>query len=312
MQLMHQRLLKLSLQESWLDLAQEWAPDVQVVMVLLSFFIPFIGVIGICGLPRLSLRSFVAVSSFMVSGAATAYLKRYIEAHKTFPFLLKEIPLPLFKLPLVSNSTIDLLLPTIIAYVILHSLLKLKDMAQGKRISPPPHSSLMHTIIDHLSSFSTALIFGYGLVKSGMCNADRVINFLDFSSPNGWDPSLMAVMGSGVVLNLINFQLLHIGDHQAATCPYPSEHVKATTMKKSLKIGNVPENNLITDKLVIGSIIFGLGWGLGGVCPGPAIVNLGALSPASATFMPAILLGMTLHEYFKDFTVKKTQDTKKA
>jgi uncharacterized protein len=256
---------------------------------------------GICGLPRLSLRSLVAVGTFMVGGAATAFFKRYIEAHNTFPLLVQEIPLSLFQV----NPAVDLLLPTVVSYVAFYALLKLKDMALGKPTSAAPHSTLMHTIIDHLSSYLAALTFGYGLVKSGMCSSDRVVNFLDFSSPNGWDPSLMAVMGSGVILNLISFNVLHIGDHQAATCPYPSGHEKASTMKKSLKIGSTPENTLITDKLIIGSLIFGMGWGLGGVCPGPAIVNLGASSPASATFMPAILLGITLHEYFKDFLSKK-------
>jgi uncharacterized protein len=248
----------------------------------------------------------------MGGGAATAFFKRYIEAHHTFPFLIQEIPLPLFQLPTGSlPPAFDLLLPSVISYLALFSLLKVKDLVVGKRATPPPHSTLMHTLIDHLSSFLAALTFGYGLVKSGMCNSDRVVNFLDFTSPTGWDPSLMAVMGSGVVLNLISFNFLHLGDHQAATCPYPTGHEKASTMKKSLKIGSTPENTLITDKLIIGSLIFGMGWGLGGICPGPAIVNLGSLSPASATFVPAILFGITLHEYFKDFLSKKPQQNEK-
>jgi uncharacterized protein len=261
---------------------------------------------GICGLPRLSLRSLVAVGTFMAGGAATAFFKRYIEAHHTFPILIKEIPLPFFQSLSTSNSTVDILIPSVVSYVILFSLLKLKNMTLGKASpSAASPSTLMHTLIDHASSFIAALTFGYGLVKSGMCDSQRVVNFLDFSNPNGWDPSLMAVMGSGVILNLINFNILHIGDHQAVTCPLPADHEKATTMKKSLKMGSVPENTLINDKLVIGSLIFGMGWGLGGVCPGPAIVNLGALSPASATFMPSILLGITLHEFFKDLFVDK-------
>jgi uncharacterized protein len=294
---------------------QEWEQDVPVVMVGTPFDLFFYltnPLLGICGLPRLSLRSLVAVGTFMAGGAATAFFKRYIEAHHTFPILIQEIPLPLFESLSTSNPTVDILVPSIISYVVLFSLLKLKNMTLGKG-SPAAasHSTLMHTIIDHLSSFVAALTFGYGLVKSGMCDSDRVVKFLDFSNPDGWDPSLMAVMGSGVLLNLINFNILHIGDHQAVTCPHPSGHEKATTMKKTLKIGNVPENNLITDKLVIGSLIFGMGWGLGGVCPGPAIVNLGSLSPASATFMPSILLGITLHEFFKDFFVNKPQQQKK-
>lgn len=312
MPLMRQPMWKQFLPESWWDLEQEWALDAPVAMVRTSFVIYYLTLLGICGLPRLSLRSLVAVGTFMVGGAATAFFKRYIEAHNTFPILIKEIPLPFFQSLSTSNPTVDILIPSVVSYFVLFSLLKLKDMALGKApSSTPPPSTLMHNLIDHASSFIAALTFGYGLVKSGMCDSQRVVNFLDFSNPNGWDPSLMAVMGSGVLLNLINFNILHIGDHQAATCPLPAQHEKATTMKKSLKIGNVPENNLITDKLVIGSLIFGMGWGLGGVCPGPAIVNLGALSPAGATFVPSILLGITLHEFFKDFFGAKNQNQKK-
>lgn len=238
----------------------------------------------------------------MFGGAVTAFLKRYLEVNHIFPILTKEISVPQF----ISNNNIhpivNTLIPTVTSYIAFYSILKLKDIILNKNPSKPAsHGTFYHTLMDHVGSFIAALTFGYGLVKSGMCDANKVIGFLDFTNPNGWDPSLIAVMGSGVILNFISFNILHIGDHQVVTCPHPNKHEKSTTMKKVLKMGNVPENNLITDKLVIGSLIFGLGWGLGGICPGPALVNLGSLSPAAAIFIPSILFGVTLHEFYKDF-----------
>jgi uncharacterized membrane protein YedE/YeeE len=121
----------------------------------------------------------------------------------------------------------------------------------------------------------TGLIFGLGLVVSGMANPAKVIGFLDLSVP--WDPSLMFVMGGAIAIGLPGFFL-------------------AKRMKKSL-IGlpmNLPTSTAIDKKLLLGAVLFGAGWGIGGFCPGPAVVAAAALYTDGLIFVGAMLVGMFL------------------
>lgn len=121
----------------------------------------------------------------------------------------------------------------------------------------------------------TGLIFGLGLMVSGMANPAKVIGFLDLSVP--WDPSLMFVMGGAIAVGLPGFFL-------------------AKRMKKSL-IGlpmNLPTSTAIDKKLLLGAVLFGAGWGIGGFCPGPAVVAAAALYTDSLIFVGAMLVGMFL------------------
>jgi len=121
----------------------------------------------------------------------------------------------------------------------------------------------------------TGLIFGLGLVVSGMANPAKVIGFLDLSVP--WDPSLMLVMGGAIAVGLPGFFL-------------------AKRMKKSL-IGlpmNLPTSTAIDKKLLLGAVLFGAGWGIGGFCPGPAVVAAAALYTDGLIFVGAMLVGMFL------------------
>ena len=92
-----------------------------------------------------------------------------------------------------------------------------------------------------------------------MCNPARVINFLNFTGPNGWDPSLMGVMGGGVALNLITFQWMHSNDHEI---PFAAN--VGTRIQQIMNLDFHPSNLVVDWKLLVGSAIFGLGWGLGG------------------------------------------------
>mgnify|MGYP006200539627 FL=1 len=119
----------------------------------------------------------------------------------------------------------------------------------------------------------TGLIFGLGLVVSGMANPAKVIGFLDLSVP--WDPSLMFVMGGAIAIGLPGFFF-------------------AKRMKKSL-IGlpmNLPTSTAIDKKLLLGAVLFGAGWGIGGFCPGPAVVAAAALYTDGLIFVGAMLVGM--------------------
>jgi uncharacterized membrane protein YedE/YeeE len=116
-------------------------------------------------------------------------------------------------------------------------------------------------------------LFGSGLAISGMTDPARVIGFLDVSG--AWDPALLFVMGGAVGVYGLGLLLLR--------------HFK----NRSLKLPSAASLP-IDRRLVIGAAIFGLGWGLGGFCPGPALANLGALRVEALVFVPAMAIGMLL------------------
>lgn len=117
------------------------------------------------------------------------------------------------------------------------------------------------------------LIFGAGLVISGMADPAKVTNFLDLFG--SWDPSLAFVMGGAVVVAFFGYRVV-------LSRPAP------------LVGGNfhLPTSTAIDSRLVVGPAIFGLGWGLSGFCPGPALTGLGLGQAGTLAFVPAMLIGM--------------------
>jgi uncharacterized membrane protein YedE/YeeE len=120
-------------------------------------------------------------------------------------------------------------------------------------------------------------LFGAGLAVSGMTDPARVIGFLDVSG--AWDPALLLVMAGAVgVYGLGMLVLRRVGG-------------------RSLKLPS-GVSSPIKGGLVIGAAIFGVGWGLGGFCPGPALANLGALRAEALLFVPAMAIGMFVAQRF--------------
>jgi hypothetical protein len=128
------------------------------------------------------------------------------------------------------------------------------------------------------ASLLAGLVFGLGLIVSGMANPAKVLGFLDLAGP--WDPSLIFVMAGAIAIGLVAFRL-------------------ATKRTVSL-LGapmRLPQNHPRIDRrLVVGSTLFGLGWGIAGFCPGPALVALGMGQVKAAVFVLAMLAGMGLFE----------------
>ncbi|CAM6871742.1 DUF6691 family protein [Leclercia adecarboxylata] len=124
-------------------------------------------------------------------------------------------------------------------------------------------------------AFLCGLIFGVGLLISGMANPEKVLGFLDLSRP--WDPSLAFVMIGAIAVGIVGFAL--VKGKKRAFCGVPIM---------------LPANNAIDRTLVVGAILFGLGWGLAGICPGPALVLLGAGVGKGLLFILAMLVGMWL------------------
>ncbi|RFS77773.1 hypothetical protein D0U00_16555 [Leclercia adecarboxylata] len=124
-------------------------------------------------------------------------------------------------------------------------------------------------------AFLCGLIFGVGLLISGMANPEKVLGFLDLSQP--WDPSLAFVIIGAIAVGIVGFAL--VKGKKRAFCGVPIM---------------LPANNAIDRTLVVGAILFGLGWGLAGICPGPALVLLGAGVGKGLLFILAMLVGMWL------------------
>ncbi|QWK80850.1 YeeE/YedE family protein [Ochrobactrum sp. BTU1] len=127
------------------------------------------------------------------------------------------------------------------------------------------------------SALASGVIFGFGLSISGMLNPIRVQGFLDIFG--AWDPSLAIVLGGAVIVAFIGVQI--------------AKRMQHPTFDDSF---HVPTHRRIDARLIIGSALFGLGWGIGGFCPGPAIASLSVGLPQSALFVVAMLLGMFVHE----------------
>ena len=127
-----------------------------------------------------------------------------------------------------------------------------------------------------ISSFLCGLLFGIGLIISQMVNPEKVKNFLDVTG--NWDGSLMFVMGSALAVFGLGYQLL----------------IKGNRLKQPI-LGNeffIPKGRIINKSLLIGAASFGLGWGLTGICPGPAMTNILSFQPKLFAFIASMLIGM--------------------
>ena len=128
-----------------------------------------------------------------------------------------------------------------------------------------------------LFSLLAGLVFGIGLIVSGMSNPAKVLGFLDLAGK--WDPSLALVMGGAVAVGLVAYAL--------------AKRRQTTWLGLPMSI---PGATHIDRRLVIGSLLFGVGWGLAGICPGPALVLVGAGVAKGIIFAAAMLAGMGLFE----------------
>lgn len=123
----------------------------------------------------------------------------------------------------------------------------------------------------------TGLLFGLGLIVSGMVQPAKVLGFLDLAGR--WDPSLAFVMAGAIAVGLPAFTL--------------ARRRRETFLGLQMQL---PSSQVIDRRLVGGSLLFGIGWGLAGLCPGPALVVAGLGEPKAVGFVAAMLAGMALFE----------------
>jgi len=128
-----------------------------------------------------------------------------------------------------------------------------------------------------LVSLLAGLVFGIGLIVSGMANPAKVLGFLDLAG--AWDPSLALVMAGAIAVGLGGFALADQRTRSWLGLPMA-----------------LPTARRLDRRLILGSALFGVGWGLSGICPGPALVLMGAGAAKGWVFAAAMLAGMALFE----------------
>ncbi len=137
-----------------------------------------------------------------------------------------------------------------------------------------------------ITAFVTGLIFGLGLILSGMTNPAKVIGFLDILG--NWDPSLVLVMLGAITVTATSFHL--------------TKNRQQSFFGQQIKL---PKSSNVDHKLIIGSMMFGVGWGLAGYCPGPSLASVlhGGYQPL--VFVISMLIGMGIFEVFNRLSNKK-------
>ena len=129
----------------------------------------------------------------------------------------------------------------------------------------------------YFTAFAAGLVFGVGLILAGMANPAKVLGFLDLAG--AWDPSLAFVMAGAIAVGAVGFAVA--GKRGQSLLGLPIRLPTATAVDR---------------RLVLGSLLFGVGWGIAGFCPGPALVSLGMGQAKAVLFVLAMLAGMALFE----------------
>ena len=137
---------------------------------------------------------------------------------------------------------------------------------------------MTRTSAHRLSEFFVGLLFGWGLLISGMTDPSKVIGFLDLAG--SWDPSLAMVIGGAIAVGFFAF-----GTAKKRTSNFFGGAL------------HLPTSSDIDKRLLLGSLLFGAGWGLAGFCPGPGIVSMADGQPKAVVFVAAMIAGMLVFEW---------------
>jgi uncharacterized membrane protein YedE/YeeE len=135
-----------------------------------------------------------------------------------------------------------------------------------------------------LFGFFGGLVFGLGLVISGMTDPAKILNFLDFFG--AWDASLAFVMCGAVVVTFLGYR-------------FAWRRRRPVMMERF----DMPSSKHVDRPLLLGAALFGIGWGIGGYCPGPALAALALMAPGTLVFVPAMLVGMWAGARIRDANV---------
>ena len=232
---------------------------------------------GICGMARFSKRSITAVITFMAAAVGTALVTSPdLGIGENFDFLRRD-DIGFMYVPWVMPVVTFLLV-----VATLYGALTLKKMA--------PEESRKR-----LPAALAGVVAAGGLTLSQMVYPSVVHGFLDISglARKDWDPTLMFVMGGGVTVSFIAYQFVP-GHAVLTSCP------KMETSMTGSKFC-VPTNTIIDWKLIVGALFFGIGWGISGLCPGPALLlTMKGVSGLVLIWWPTFFVGSRIAEFIKD------------
>lgn len=226
---------------------------------------------GICGNARLSLRSFISTCTFMIFGALAAALLHTAQ--------VEGLPLGFIVPPVPGKDLMSLssgVLASAVTFVITMASLAHVFASKGKE--------KMITICEDVTDFGVGLLFALGLGISGMADSSKVAGFLSVFSGT-FDASLMFVMGGALLVALPGYQFVlrtQVLNHPLACSAF-----------------SLPTSKAINAQLLIGSALFGCGWGLAGLCPGPGLVGLASASASNVVFVGSMVTGMALAKLYQ-------------
>uniref|UniRef100_A0A7S0VCB4 Sulphur transport domain-containing protein n=1 Tax=Polytomella parva TaxID=51329 RepID=A0A7S0VCB4_9CHLO len=216
---------------------------------------------GICGNARLSLRSLAFTLMFMASGAASCFLSGAAKAAGIANVA------PAF----VAASVTDVKTVATTAAAAIAGFSLLGKIGQSV-------SGSIKSVVEKVATGTSGFVFALGLGFAGMCRPSKVIGFLNLAGP--WDPTLMFVMGSAVVISAAGYAAIQ--KFKVLEKPVVCEAFSISTLSN------------IDKKLLIGAALFGAGWGIGGICPGPGVVSAAEMSPQVLAYLGSLCLGMVV------------------
>ena len=213
---------------------------------------------GVCGLPRLSKRSIVAIILFMVFGILMATVRYYL------PFLRPSS----YAFNVWETSVINI------------GVLVLSILGLGANLWKSYRSGIQDKVRDILVSFIIGALFSFGLIQSGMLQRHVVVEFLILGKV--WNYQLAFVLATAVGINLFTFNFI----------------LKKLTRPRYKENFDLPTKTEVDNKLCVGSAIFGLGWGLAGICPGPCVIACYLYCPQILAFTIFLCIGMYIENLF--------------
>ncbi|KAF9483823.1 DUF395-domain-containing protein [Pholiota conissans] len=228
----------------------------------------------ICGISRFSIRSIAATVSFFITGVITTQL-----VHGDLPAVgSADWSLSATSAKLLALQAVPFTYTAIMYALVCGNTKKLKPKADGKEVPNPPHH-----VLRAATYLATGFQFALALRLSNLSEASRVLSFLILPFHRGFDPSLAFLAGGALSVGIL---LYHYARGNERPC-----------------LGgkwSIPRRGKVDARLIIGSAIFGVGWGLAGICPGPALVNLGRalgvggsnLTPYAGWFASMVLGGL--------------------
>lgn len=250
---------------------------------------------GICGLPRMSIRSLAAVMTFMATGVTTTILTSPTGPLANYTEFLQTN---------TSTSTDDRLVfgGSLVTFSVVGATL-LSTFFMTRRKEGNGNASVKTSYIAKIGPAAlSGIMFAAGLYNSGMIYASKVFGFMDVSaiSSGNWDPTLALVMGGGLVTSWIAYQFVNLNGN---ACDVKVSRRAPLDSPLALPEGSkfsVPTNTSIDFNLLAGAALFGTGWGVAGICPGPGMLLAGVGVPLVLVYWwPSFIVGSYLATEYK-------------